>query len=302
MILSPLVAVVALSLVITSLNQQTQRMKGELIHSQLKVEELSSKNQQLLGRVEDVMAERDAMDAHVDSLRQRLTAATVDLEETHDELETLQWRLKRLSESKETLETRVVELSEQRDQQERRVVNLEQEKTELERTLTRLRERLTFLDRDYQQMALKVEELERQQQQPTPSGYGVVSVTGPVEPAVSSQPPERLLGSPPTLLVEGPGPTVELPPIIVRKDQAGTTAPVRGRLVEINEPHRFVVVDKGTTDGVRVGMRFDILRGVGTVIGQATVVRVRPQLAACDVVRTQSAEPLRVGDVAVQAE
>lgn len=76
--------------------------------------------------------------------------------------------------------------------------------------------------------------------------------------------------------------------------------PVRGRLVEVNEPHRFVVVDKGSMDGVRLGMTLDILRG-GSTVGRATVVRVRPQLSACDVVRARTPGPLQVGDVAVQS-
>lgn len=94
---------------------------------------------------------------------------------------------------------------------------------------------------------------------------------------------------------------MELPPIIVRKGQAGMSSAVRGRLVEVNEPHQFIVVDKGSADGVQMGMMFDIVRGAGTVIGRAAVVRVRPQLSACDIVRKQTTEPLQVGDVAVQS-
>ena len=94
--------------------------------------------------------------------------------------------------------------------------------------------------------------------------------------------------------------SVELPPIIVRKDQAGMAIPVRARLLEVNEPQNFVVVDKGSADGVRVGMAFDILRGAQAV-GRATVVRVRPQLSACDIIRRQTSGPLQPGDVAVQS-
>jgi len=92
---------------------------------------------------------------------------------------------------------------------------------------------------------------------------------------------------------------VELPPIVVRKDQAGMSMPVRGRIVELNEPHQFIVVDKGSMDGVHVGMVLDIVRGA-TTIGQATVVRVRPKLSACDIVRTKTPGPLQIGDAAVQ--
>ena len=93
--------------------------------------------------------------------------------------------------------------------------------------------------------------------------------------------------------------TVELPPIIVRKGQAGVSPPVQGQVVEVNESHGFIVVDKGSLDGVRIGMIFTILRG-GTVVGRASVVRVRPQLCASDIVRAGTPGSLEVGDVAIQ--
>ena len=75
---------------------------------------------------------------------------------------------------------------------------------------------------------------------------------------------------------------------------------VRGRLMEVNETHHFVIVDKGSEDGVRIGMTFDLLRGTG-LVGRATVVRLRPHLSACDVIRTKTPGPLQIGDLAVQS-
>ena len=75
---------------------------------------------------------------------------------------------------------------------------------------------------------------------------------------------------------------------------------VRGRLMEVNETHNFVIVDKGSDDGVRIGMAFDILRGTASV-GRATVVRIRPHLSACDILRAKTPGPLQIGDLAVQS-
>ena len=85
---------------------------------------------------------------------------------------------------------------------------------------------------------------------------------------------------------------VELPPIVVRKDggRASIISQIRGQLVEVNPGHSFVVLDKGSWDGVNVGMAFDVLRGTRTV-GQATVVRVRPQLAAAVIRYIETALP-----------
>jgi hypothetical protein len=160
------------------------------------------------------------------------------------------------------------------------------------RKVARLRERLTFLDRDYQQLAAKVAALERER-------TGQPAWTEPATPSAAAPSPPGSAGSSQTAQPFGGAQTVELPPIVVRKDQSGMGLPVRGQVIEVNEAHRFVVVDKGANDGVAIGMIFDILRA-GARVAQAVAVRVRPQLAACDLVTSQSPEFPRVGDVAIQ--
>ena len=93
--------------------------------------------------------------------------------------------------------------------------------------------------------------------------------------------------------------TIELPPIVVSKNQAALAAPVRARLIEVNRTHQFIVIDKGSGDGVRIGMTFEILRG-GGMVARAVAVRVRGRLAACDLVSSRSGGRPQVGDVVVQ--
>ena len=72
----------------------------------------------------------------------------------------------------------------------------------------------------------------------------------------------------------------------------------RARVIEVNHQHHFVVLDKGAEDGLRVGATFNVLRG-GAPVGAVVAVRVRPRLAACDVMPSRSPEPLQVGDLAI---
>jgi len=74
---------------------------------------------------------------------------------------------------------------------------------------------------------------------------------------------------------------------------------VQGRVVEVNEAHQFVVVDQGSQDGILVGMTLDIVRGTARV-GRVRVVRVRPQMSACDIIRSDTAGVLQVGDAVAQ--
>ena len=141
-----------------------------------------------------------------------------------------------------------------------------------------MRDRFALLDRDYQRLI-----------QPRSSpATSQVSATSATQAAATSAPP-----------ASGASQTVELSPIIVRKDQAGVASSVKGRVVEVNQAHQFVVVDKGSEDGILLGMTLDIIRGAARV-GRVRVVRVRPQISACDVIRSDTVDPLQVGDAVTQ--
>ena len=70
-------------------------------------------------------------------------------------------------------------------------------------------------------------------------------------------------------------------------------------MVNVNQPQRFVIIDKGSEDGVRDGMVFDIVQQ-GTTVGRATAVRVHPKLAACHLLSESRTTPALAGDLVVQ--
>lgn len=268
-------------------SQQTQQLGAQLAQSRQQLAELDAQHQDLSRELEDLRGERSSLQGRLSALQTQLTSSSSDLDRLRTSLADLQDRYQRLSEERGAMQVQLAASTSERDEARRRAERVEGENAELERAVSRLRERLTLLDRDYRQLTEKVAQLQTN----PPSSVSIASAAGP-----STTTPSDGLASPPMAMPEA---TVELPPIIVRKDQAGMSMPVRGRLVEVNEPHNFVVVDKGSQDGVRVGMVFDILRGASPV-GRATVMRVRPQLSACDIVRQRTPGPLQAGDVAVQ--
>jgi len=281
-VLVPLIGL-ALIGVIAVLARQNRDLSGQLATRVGEIRELTAQSQALSTQVKSLKETSRSLDSQLGNVREELSSASTVLDDVRMELETLATRHEHMQEENTRLKEQLSRTSKERDEGRERLAKLEAENAELDRALMRLRERMNLLSRDYDRVRAKLSQFEAS----PPSSLGVVSVTGPTQVASSGG----------GMLPPG---TVELPPIIVRKDQAGTSLPVRGRLVEVNEPHRFVVVDKGTVDGVRVGMKFDIVRNSGTVIGQATVVRVRPQLSACDIVRSQTSDTPKVGDLAVQ--
>jgi hypothetical protein len=295
-LLVPVVAVaggLGLTVLVWNQLQQIKQMEHQLTQSRSLVQQLETKNAELAQRAATLESENKSKEERNAALRNQLSTATTNLDRARLTLDELQERYDVLTQAHSQASEKLAAVSVEREVAQTKVAELTQEKSELERSASRLRERLTLLDRDYQQVAAKLAAIEAAPR----SDVAVVSVAGPT--------PQGGFGggmgadAPPASASLVPG-TVELPPIIVRKDQAGMTMAVRGRLVEVSAPHNFIVVDKGTTDGVRVGMSFDVVRGSATV-GRATVVRVRPNLSACDVVRSQTPGPLQAGDQAVQS-
>lgn len=289
-ILPIVIAVVFIGLVAVIVNteQQRKQLEGHLQRSRHEVRQLEEQHESLTQQVSALESDRNGLDARVRALRSELSLAATNLDESRSSLEQLQASLNMIQANHATLETQVTDVTRERDESRQRAQTLAEEKSELDRAVLRLRERLTLLDRDYRELT---EQLARAQAAPN-SGVSTVSAFGPKNHSA-------LASAGPVAAVLSPG-TVELPPIIVRKDQAGMSIPVRGRIVEVNEPHRFIVLDKGSMDGVHAGMTFDILRG-GSAIGRATVVRVRPQLSACDILRAKTSGTLQAGDQAVQS-
>jgi peptidoglycan hydrolase CwlO-like protein len=279
------VAMVGLVVILVSQWQQLRAMTNQLARSRQQVQQLEAESQQLAEQVKTLEADRQGLDARLKALRIELTTASTNLDRSRHSLEELQQRVETLNRTQAMMEQQLSSVAAERDDARQQAKAMEDSKSELERAVLRLRERLTLLDRDYRQLSEQLAEARAVASR----GVSAIMGTAPAQPA----------STPVAVAALSPG-TVELPPIVVRKDSAGMSIPVRGRVVEVNEPHRFIVVDKGSMDGVHVGMAFDIVRAA-TTIGRATVVRVRPQLSACDILRAQTSGPLQAGDEAVQS-
>jgi cell division protein FtsB len=268
--------------------QQLERVQQQLHISRQEGAQLESRNQELDQQIATLQADRKALEERLSSVRTQLASSTTDLERLRVSLDETTKQYEQTSQDRSQFQAQVTSLTGERDQFKQQAEQLGERNAELERGISRLRERLVLLDRDYRQVT---EKLERIETTPPPS-LDIVGMIGP--PPTPTYAPT---GKHPASAMSG---AVELPPIVVRKNQAGVSIPIRGRLLEVSESHNFVVVDQGSEDGVYVGLIFDIIRG-GDTIGRIVVVRVRPQLSACDIIRAKTPGPLQVGDIAVQS-
>ena len=282
-------------LLLTSQRGRIQRLEGQMRAKQQQLALVEAQAQDLAQQVAGIQTERDALAARLASVQEQVDKATTETQRAQLAVTKAESHAAELEAERSQLQAQLVLVSNERDAAQEEIQRLEQGRKDLAEAIKRLRGRLALITRDYREAQAKLAEVQAvgtPAPAPSPSSIpGAISISGPpTQPAAAApQPP---------LPTSIPG-TVELPPIVVRPTQAGITTRLHGRIVDVNDGHQFIVVDQGQDDGVYLGMSFDIVRGTSTV-GRATVVRVRPQLAACDIVQDHSPGPILVGDLAVQ--
>ena len=105
-------------------------------------------------------------------------------------------------------------------------------------------------------------------------------------------------GKPSAVLENKPKESVELPAIVVRSKSAAQkenpdASIFSGKILAVNPDNNFVVIDLGTSSGIKQGDTFSIYRD-GRSIGSLAVIQVRESISACDI-RSMST-PLKIGD------
>jgi len=269
--------------------QQVRRLRQQLTARQQQLTQLEAQNQEFAQQVSELQRERKEFEERLSALRTQLASSSTELERSRVSLQEFKDQYEEIAEERTRLQAQLASVTNERDQTKQQLQRLEEQYAHLERSASRFRERLALLDRDYRLALAKLAEV----QPGASAAVDAVSMVSSIPPpstgsAAADAPPSTVAGA------------IELPPIVVHKEREVTATPIVGRLIQVNEPHRFIVVDKGRQDGVQVGMVFSILRG-NTLIGRATAVRVHPRLSACNLISSHSPQVFQIGDLVVQA-
>lgn len=270
---------------------QTQQSLGQQRDA---LERITAERARLHEQVGALEGERRDVEARMAELRAQLSSTESELSWVRDSLEQLQTQYETLESDHTLLTQRTERLLEERQTAQNTAQQLEHENERLEQVAARLRVRYELLDRDYQRLMEQRATIGDASRAPAPSPLSQES-SGSRKPVADST------GSPAESM-PALDRTVELPPIVVRKDGAWrppTRDPVQARVIDVNPTHQFLVIDKGAADGLYLGMSFDVLRD-GQPIGQAVVIRVRPRVSACNIILSHADESVRPGDLAVQ--
>ena len=98
---------------------------------------------------------------------------------------------------------------------------------------------------------------------------------------------------------------IELPPIVVSAfvsepaasddiaREEGKAAGYNGNIVSVNDENNFVIVDVGEVDGLAIGDKLNVYRGIDYIAG-LEVIQLRKGIAAADI--RNKVIPIKVGD------
>ena len=287
-IVAIVVALVAVVVLFQGPLRQVRSLRQQLAARQQQLTNLEAQNQELLQQVAGLQRERKDLEERISGLRTQLASSSTEMERSRASVQELKSQYEGFAGERARLESQLASTTTERDGARQQLQRLEEKHAQLERSASRFRERLALLDRDYRAALARLAEA------PSASASQVDVVNSTLSPSLST-PASTRTGVVPSM-VSG---AVELPPIVVHKERAADVAPIVGRLIQVNDPHHFIVVDKGRLDGVQAGMIFSILRG-NHLVGRATAVRIHPELSACEFLPTAPSGMFQVDDLAVQ--
>ncbi len=274
---------------------QMEQFNQQLAQQKQTADGFQAQLQPLTEQLNAVQVERNDLEKKVAQLQGRLDAATTQAERSQADFTSAEERYDKLSTKQTQLESELIYIRAERDTAKQASEKARAAQGDLERTVVRLRSRMELLDRDYKSLTARLQTL---QQTPRP-GLTVLadSTWGPLQtpqivPDVHQEAPAQAF---PIAATADTAHVVELAPIRVSREQEGGPAGVSAQVVEVNLAHNFIIVNKGSGDGVRSGMVFNVMRD-RVPIGQVRASNVRLGLTSCDLLTPVRVE---VGDAAL---
>ncbi len=304
----------ALGGVVLLLFSQVHSLKQQVTEREQRLAMVTAQNDTFKQQLMELDGERTQLEGKLTELRNQLAASAGERDRIKAEAEELEHRIRTMEDDAARIQSQLQQVSKERDDLTGQVAKLQNEKAAMEQATAKLRNRLAFLDRDYQQISTQYSQLKQTQSMQALNDPSAPRPGSLASSSGSSEPPVLTLNTPSSLSqnsgtlssvdaasssLGGDRPSIELAPIVVRRSQAEVLRSLRAQVVEVNDVHRFVVLNKGTSDGVQMGMTFDLLRG-GSIIGQVVAIRLQPQLTACEIVGEGTALP-EVGDLAIKS-
>ena len=229
------------------------------------------------------------------------------LEQTIKDMQSEQFFAKTLKE-KTILEVEVISLRDKLTSHEIRIRSLSSEKTDLQEELRQLKN-VRQVNKEVLREAREVSDLLSRRLARESQNSMLLSENLEKIRIENSALQQQLVGALKKMeLVPGEG--VELPPIMVNAaSPSASSSAIRGglttvrtktflegRILTVNNKHKFVIINLGQEDGVKPGMSFSVYRG-SKDMGRIEVLEVHPGISAADIMAVRGKASFRPDDV-----
>lgn len=248
-----------------SLEVNIEELEEKLSDKSIAVVEIRQKNEDLQLQVDSLKHEKEDIEAEMQHKLDMVDNLSLELARTKNDKKFITNRAKKLSEDNKILRGQMKQLVSVKNALEKAMVRLSREKEKIEGQLGRTE---TLIQSKIDEIWEIKDELDR-------SIRSVQSDTSSNE--------------------------VELPPIVVIPGEQATNfnmgetdSGFNGKVISINDPNNFVIVDIGENTGVQLGENLSVYRD-SKYIARLEVIQVRKDISAADIKDQWS--KVKVGDV-----
>ena len=245
-----------------------------------------------------LLEEKATLEVEIEKLKGKISSQEAQLEDVEKRVKPSQEKLDQLSKEKELLERKTQDAQRVSDVLSSDLLKERKERISLAEDLARTEEQLQSMSAERDGLAEQLVKMKQALQQRL------------IELGQTKEVLEGAVAGAEKVVAKAKPASIELPPIVVRAEQEAFSLPAKlpkaqalkaetlemeGRVITVNDRHKFVVIDIGRDNGVEQGMILEVYRR-DERIGKIEVIETRQTISACDVKET-GAKRLKVNDV-----
>jgi len=241
---------------------QVEELLSELKEKDAQVKSLKMKNEELVSKISSLEKRKKELERKLNFNSRTIEILTKDLVREREDRKSILEEIRKLKEENISLDRELTLTKKMRADLEKTLSKLQDEKQILER-------KVKDMETTLREKALEMSALQKQLSQ-------AISSAKEVMPEESK--------------------AVELPPIVVKPETKPSlpTTTLEGKILAVNEKEKFVIIDLGSSSGIKPGNKFSVVRR-GKEIGSLEVIETRQDISACDIKIAK--QRLKEGDI-----
>ena len=277
----------------TTLGEQVEKL-NQLYSQEQEKARLSASDNFLASLLE----EKAKKEVEIEKLKGRISSQEEQLEDIERQARPSQEKFERLEKESQVLENRLQDSQKVSDVLSSDLLKERKRRSSLEQELAQAQEQLKSItserDKLSEQLVKMKQALERRLLELSQTEQVLAGAVEAAERATKKEKPASIELPPIVVKAQEETPTPRAPELSKAQIVEKETFELAGRIITVNDKHKFVVIDIGRDEGVEKGMSFDVYRK-SEKVGRIEVIETRKNITACDV-KEMSVKQLKVND------